>query len=95
MAQPIRAGMTGPKPHLFRSSADHGEAEAMPARQRRRCIQQDVDALARMQATDIEQSHGLRSGARDTRRVVAFCLDTCTEGDAREPARNNFGIARL
>ena len=32
---------------------------------------------------------------RDTRRVVAFCLDTCTEGDAREPARNNFGIARL
>ena len=32
---------------------------------------------------------------RDTRRVVAFCLDTCREGDAREPARNSFGIARL
>lgn len=32
---------------------------------------------------------------RDTRRVVAFCLDTCREGDARDPARNSFGIARL
>ena len=32
---------------------------------------------------------------RDTRRVVAFCLDTCNEGDARETVRNSFGIARL
>lgn len=32
---------------------------------------------------------------RDTRRVVAFCLDTCCEGDARKPRSNSFGIARM
>jgi len=32
---------------------------------------------------------------RDTRRVVAFCLDTCSEGDARVAVGNSFGIARL
>lgn len=32
---------------------------------------------------------------RDTRRTIALCLETCFEGDARTPNRNNFGIARL
>ncbi len=32
---------------------------------------------------------------RDTRRVVAFCLDTCCEAEARTLASNSFGIARL
>lgn len=32
---------------------------------------------------------------RDTRSVVAFCLETAMEGDRRRPHRNSFGIARL
>ncbi len=32
---------------------------------------------------------------RDTRRIVAFCLDTCVEGDARVLRPNSFGVARF
>ena len=32
---------------------------------------------------------------RDSRRVLAFCLRTCREGERRETARNTFGIARM
>ena len=31
---------------------------------------------------------------RDTRRVLAFCLDTCTEGRRRVLRPNSFGVAR-
>ncbi len=32
---------------------------------------------------------------RDTRAVLAFCLDTCAEAAAREPRRMQFGVARM
>jgi geranyl-CoA carboxylase beta subunit len=32
---------------------------------------------------------------RDTRRVLAFCLDTAIEGDTRIVRPNTFGIARM
>jgi geranyl-CoA carboxylase beta subunit len=32
---------------------------------------------------------------RDTRQVLGFCLDTCSEGDRRALRPNTFGIARL
>ncbi|MBU7571833.1 MAG: acyl-CoA carboxylase subunit beta [Hydrogenophaga sp.] len=32
---------------------------------------------------------------RDTRAVLAFCLDTCAEAGAREPRRMPFGVARM
>jgi geranyl-CoA carboxylase beta subunit len=32
---------------------------------------------------------------RDTRAVLAFCLDTCAEAAAREPRRMPFGVARM
>ncbi|QHE75192.1 acyl-CoA carboxylase subunit beta [Hydrogenophaga sp. PBL-H3] len=32
---------------------------------------------------------------RDTRAVLAFCLDTCTEAAAREPRPMQFGVARM
>ncbi|HBK90128.1 MAG TPA: acetyl-CoA carboxylase carboxyltransferase subunit, partial [Parvularcula sp.] len=32
---------------------------------------------------------------RDTRKVLAFCLDTVAEGRARETRPNIFGVARL
>ena len=32
---------------------------------------------------------------RDTRAVLAFCLDTCAEAAAREPRPMQFGVARM
>jgi geranyl-CoA carboxylase beta subunit len=32
---------------------------------------------------------------RDTRAVLAFCLDTCAEADARQPRPMQFGVARM
>ncbi|QHE84429.1 acyl-CoA carboxylase subunit beta [Hydrogenophaga sp. BPS33] len=32
---------------------------------------------------------------RDTRAVLAFCLDTCAEASAREPRPMQFGVARM
>ena len=32
---------------------------------------------------------------RDTRAVLAFCLDTCTDAAAREPRPMQFGVARM
>jgi geranyl-CoA carboxylase beta subunit len=32
---------------------------------------------------------------RDTRAVLAFCLNTCAEAAAREPRRMQFGVARM
>ena len=35
------------------------------------------------------------SDPRDTRRVLAFCLDTCFEAAARHPRAMPFGVARM
>jgi len=32
---------------------------------------------------------------RDTRAVLAFCLATCAEADARAMRPNSFGVARI
>ncbi len=32
---------------------------------------------------------------RDTRAVLAFCLDTCAEAAAHEPRPMQFGVARM
>ena len=32
---------------------------------------------------------------RDSRAVLAFCLETCREGEARKTRPNNFGVARF
>ena len=32
---------------------------------------------------------------RDTRAVLAFCLDTCAEAAARQPRPMQFGVARM
>ena len=32
---------------------------------------------------------------RDTRKVLAFCLETCLEGRARKLSPNAFGVARM
>ncbi|MBK8071396.1 MAG: acyl-CoA carboxylase subunit beta [Ramlibacter sp.] len=32
---------------------------------------------------------------RDTRAVLAFCLDTCAEAEARQPRPMQFGVARM
>ena len=32
---------------------------------------------------------------RDTRRILAFLLDTCAEAEARAPNSSTFGVARL
>jgi len=33
--------------------------------------------------------------ARDTRRMLIFCLDTCREAEARRPSASSFGVARM
>jgi geranyl-CoA carboxylase beta subunit len=35
------------------------------------------------------------SDARDTRAVLAFCLDTIAEGEARQLRPMQFGVARM
>ena len=32
---------------------------------------------------------------RDTRKVLAFCIDTCIEAENRSVRPNSFGVARL
>ena len=32
---------------------------------------------------------------RDSRAVLAFCLETCREGEARKLRPNSFGVARF
>jgi geranyl-CoA carboxylase beta subunit len=65
-----------------------------------------LDALEQQTADVMDsKSHALANTARlwddgiidprDTRDVVAFALDVCREGDARQVNSNTFGIARL
>ena len=39
--------------------------------------------------------HGIIDPKRDTRKMIAFCLDTCKEAKNRKLYPNSFGVARM
>lgn len=75
----------------------------------RRGVEPDEDRLARQEAAiqalfDRQSSPFYTSGRvldhgvidpRDSRKVIAFCLDTCLEARARALRPNAFGVARI
>lgn len=76
---------------------------------RRMGVEPDMAALTAMQAKVVKKMEAESTAyfatarlwddglidPRDSRRVLALCLDVCRQGDARETRTNAFGVARL